>query len=136
MKTETFWTIPGTNLKKSKERRYLEAFARSLGMRDAEAVAVHVDMLETGDRVAVEICRKTSETDDGIVTGGQWVKVTGTFTRENDSIGFLLDDNGQPVQTIATDMTDAFPYRRARITQPESPTPDNAPAPEPSLSYS
>jgi len=62
-----------------------------------------VDVFEVGDRVICELKRGTYEDEDGISSGGRWIKKTGTVESthgHDDTDGFVRFDDGD-IQNIS-----------------------------------
>ena len=93
MKKEKFWDIRGVGIsgkfRPSKDREGLIDFAKSTGV-DVEPVEVYIDMLETGDRVALKSGKNAAEQ----------IEVEGIFERHSDYSGAVVDSEGNHIQTI------------------------------------
>jgi len=89
----------------------------------SEEVA-EVEVFEIGDRVSAELKRGTYQDEDGISSGGKWVKKTGIIESchgINDTSGFVKFDDGdiQSISLIRGD--DGYPGRNIQsVTRDES----------------
>lgn len=80
-------------------------------------------IFETGDHIEVELHRGGLEDDDGITTGGGWIKQNGVvhveWEKNGIPMGFLRNENGDHIQTmdfVAGSVN--YPYRNARLINP------------------
>jgi hypothetical protein len=129
MKTIKLYSVPGTNLAESDDCQSLRKFADSMGYSDIDIIEIDIPWLETGDRIVISKCIGSSDNEDGISSGGQWVDVEGIweaweqgeFGNKNNMHGRLLNENGMVVaENVDADMRyDGFPYRNVRMSATE-----------------
>lgn len=114
------YSIPGARIACSLDRASLRKFADEMGYADTPITEIDVPLLDDGDLVTISKCVGSVEDGDGIVSGGQWVDVTGIYrehTRRGQAIcGQLVDSAGRHLQSIEADMRyNGFPYRNVRL---------------------
>lgn len=117
MKIVKKYKVLGSNIAASFDANKLAAFAQKMGIENPEIAEIEVRYLETGDRVTISKCFGSVDNEDGPGSGGEWRDVTGVFEAASSEVGFLKDDAGNLIQSIARDMDrTGFPYANVRLT--------------------
>jgi len=93
----------------------------------SEKINEMVDIFEIGDRVICEVHRGSYQDEDGISSGGKWVKKTGIVKSvhgEQDTAGFVRFDDGD-IQNISLIRGDrGYPGRNIQPATNEVVLPD------------
>lgn len=72
-------------------------------------------ILNIGDRVSVEVHRGSSESEEGICTGGGWILKSGVVAKQiGASILVRFDDGDEQVMSPVVGAV-GYPYRNSKI---------------------